>query len=366
MVSFAGLPFRFSATAMLTRRSFVRSSAAALGSAAISNPAHAAGGKVMIGLDHFAVRGTGWKAPRLIDYAASQKIDCLFLSELGPFESFEDDYLKKLKAQADAAGLKLYTGGMSICKTSHRWKSEQGTPEEYLALLIRIAKTCGSPVARCVLGDASDRATDGGIDRHIEECVKALRTVKDRCETEGVKISIENHAGDLRSDELKGLIEAAGKGHVGANIDPGNAAWAMEDPLQHLEVLGPYVNCTSVRDSMVWEDEKGAVVQWTAIGDGLVDFKQYAKRLSELAPGVPLNIETISGFAKPISFLNPDYMKPYPKVDDAALAGFKALAKRGHKIDPFKAPDGPGKKEAEIAYQKQQFEKSVTWLRDNL
>lgn len=351
---------------MPTRRSFLSSSAAALAAAAVSNPARAAGGKLMIGLDHFAVRATGWKAPQLIDYAASQKLDCLFLSELGPFESFEDDYLKKLKAQGDAAGLKLYTGGMSICRTSRRFKPEQGTPEEYLALLIRIAKMCGSPIARCVLGDASDRAADGGIDRHIEECVKALRAVKNRCETEGVRISIENHAGDMRSDELKGLIEAAGKGHVGANIDPGNATWAMEDPLQHLEALGPYVNCSSVRDSMVWEDEKGAVVQWTAIGEGIVDFKQYARRFAELAPGAPLNIETISGFAKPISFLNPDYMKPYPKVTDAGLAGFKALAKRGHKIETFKAPDGPGKKEAEIAYQKAQFEKSVKWLRENV
>jgi len=320
----------------------------------------------MIGLDHFALRATGWKAPQLIEYAASQKLDVLFLSELGPFESHDDDYLKKLKSQADAAGLKLYTGGMSICKTARRYKPEQGTPEEYLALLIRMAKTCGSPIARCVLGDASDRASDGGIERHIEECVKALKAVKTRCETEGVKISIENHAGDMRSDELKMLIEAAGKGHVGANIDPGNAVWAMEDPLEHLEVLGPYVNCSSVRDSMVWEDEKGAVVQWTAIGDGLVDFKQYAKRFAELAPGVPLNIETISGFAKPISFLNPDYMKPYPKVGAEGLAGFKALAKRGHKIDPFKAPDGPGKKDAEIAHQKSQFEKSVKWLRENV
>jgi 3-oxoisoapionate decarboxylase len=349
----------------MNRRSFLASAAGAVAAHSSSSSAAPAGGRLMLGLDHFAVRAAGWKAPQLIDYAASLKLDTLFLSELGPFESFEDDYLRKLKSQADAAGLKLYTGGMSICRTAHRYKPEQGTPEEYLALLIRMAKTCGSPIARCVLGDASDRASDGGIERNIEECVKALKAVKTRCETEGVKISIENHAGDMRSDELKMLIEAAGKGHVGANIDPGNAVWAMEDPLQHLEVLGPYVNCTSVRDSMVWEDEKGAVVQWTAIGEGLVDFKQYAKRLAELAPGVPMNIETISGFAKPISFLNPDYMKVYPKVDEAGLAGFKALAKRGHKIAPFKAPDGPGKKDAEIAYQKEQLEKSVKWLREN-
>ena len=350
----------------MNRRTFLRSTAGALTAHSLSTSAAPTGTKPMIGLDHFAVRGAGWKAPQLIEYAASLKLDVLFLSELGPFESYEDDYLKKLKAQADGVGLKLYTGGMSICKTSRRYKPEQGDPEEYLAMLIRMAKTCGSPVARCVLGDASDRTSEGGIEKNIEECIKVLKAVKSRCETEGVKISIENHAGDMRSEELKMLIEAAGKGHVGANIDPGNAVWALEDPLQHLEVLGPYVNCSSVRDSMIWEDEKGAVVQWTAIGEGLVDFKQYATRFAKLAPGVPLNIETISGFNKPISFLTPETMKVFPKVTESDLTGFKALAKKGHALPVFKAPDGPGKKDAEVAYQKEQFEKSVKWLRENV
>jgi sugar phosphate isomerase/epimerase len=310
-------------------------------------------------MDHFAVRGAGMKAPQLIDYAASIKVDALFLSELGPFESQDDDYLKKLKAQADATGLQLYTGGMSICKTAHRWKAEQGTPEEYLATLIRMAKTCGSPIARCVLGDASDRNGDGGIEKHIEECVKALKAVKTRCETEGVKIAIENHAGDMQSQELRGLIEAAGTGHVGANIDPGNAVWALEDPMHNLEVLGPVTICSSIRDSMIWETEEGAMVQWTALGEGLIDLPAYVKRYAELAPGAPLNIETISGFAKPFTFLKDEFWKPYPKAPASSFAGWLAMMKRGHKIDPFKAPN----KEAEAAYQKGELERSVTALR---
>jgi hypothetical protein len=37
---------------------------------------------IKLGLDHFAIRGFNWKAPQLIDYAASQKLDGIFLSEL--------------------------------------------------------------------------------------------------------------------------------------------------------------------------------------------------------------------------------------------------------------------------------------------
>lgn len=343
----------------MNRRHFLQSAAVAAASSALPQIQAATGGKVMVGMDHFAVRGAGMKAPALIDYAASIKVDILFISELGPLESQDDEYLKKLKAQADAAGIKLYTGGMSICKTSNTWKAEQGNPEDYLAGLIRVAKTCGSHVARCVLGNAKDRTTDGGIEKHIEECVKVLKAVKTRCETEGVKIAIENHAGDMQSQELRALIEAAGKGHVGANIDPGNAVWALEDPMHNLEVLGPVTICSSVRDSMIWETDEGAMVQWTAVGEGLVDFNAYAKRYAELAPGAPLNIETISGFAKPFPFLKDEFWKPYAKAPAASFAGWLAMMKRGKKIEPFKAPN----KEAEVAFQKGELERSVKALR---
>lgn len=350
----------------MDRRHFLTTSAAALAASASRSLAAGAGSRPMIGIDHFATRATGWKAPQIIDYAASLKLDVVFISELGPMESFEDDYLKKLKAQADAANLKIYIGGMSICKTSNTWKDTWGTPEEHLALLIRLAIGLGSPIARCVLGNAKDRTTDGGIERHIEECVKVLKAVKSRCEAEGVKIAMENHAGDMQSHELKALIEAAGKGHVGANIDPGNAVWALEDPMHNLEVLGPYTICSSVRDSMIWETEEGAAVQWTAVGDGLVDFKAYGKRFAELAPGAPLNVETISGFTKPFPYLTEEFWKPYPNAKAADFAAWVAMARKGKALEPFKAPDGPGKKDAEIAYQKEQLSRSTKWLQANL
>lgn len=348
----------------MNRRSFLAQSLAAT---AVSSFSHAAvqGGKLAIGLDHFAVRATGWKAAQFIDYAAALKLDTMFISELHVFESFEEPYLKSLKEQADRAGLKLYVGTGSVCKSSNTWKETYGTPEEHLGLTIRIAKALGSPVARCYLGNQKDRGSDGGIQKHIEAVVKTIQACQSQAEGEGIKIAIENHAGDMLSHELKGLIEAAGKGYVGANIDPGNAVWALEEPLAHLEVLGPLTVCSSVRDSMLWEDENGGtVVQWTAVGEGLVDYKAYAKRFAELAPGVPLQVETISGFARTFEHQKDEFWQIFPGHQDSDM--FKAwlgMAKRGKKIPSFKAPEGPGKKDAEIAYQKGEVERSFDWLR---
>ncbi len=331
---------------------------------ALSSRAATPGG-IKIGLDHFAVRGTDWKAGEYLDYAASLKLDTLFLSELNVFENFEDAYLADLKSKADAAGLQFYVGTGCICPTSTRWKDTYGTPEEHLKLTIRLAKALGSPVARCYLGGAADRATDGGIDRHIEEVIKVCKACRSFAEGEGIKIAVENHAGDMQSHELKALVEAAGKEYVGVNIDPGNAVWALEDPHRHLEVLGAYTICSSVRDSMVWEDENGAVVQWTAVGEGLLDFAAYAKRFAELAPRVPLQVETISGFAKPFPYLKSEFWEPYANAKAEAFAGFVAMAKRGKPIDTFKAPNGEDKKAATVAYQKGEFERSIAWLRAN-
>ncbi len=350
----------------MNRRSFLAQSLAATAAASFSRAA--TGPKLAIGLDHFAVRGTGWKAAQFIDYAAALRLDTMFISELHVFENFEDAYLKGLKEQADKAGLKLYVGTGSVCKTSNTWKDTYGTPEEHLALTIRAAKALGSPVARCYLGNQKDRATDGGIQKHIEETVKTIKACQSRAEGEGIKIAIENHAGDMQSQELKALIEAAGKGYVGANIDPGNAVWALEEPLLHLETLGPLTVCSSVRDSMLWEDEKGAVVvQWTAVGEGLVDYKTYARRFAELAPGVPLQVETISGFARPFAVKDEEFWKVFPGHRDTPMyQAWLDMAKRGKKIDAFKAPDGPGKKDAETAYQKGEVERSFDWLRKNV
>jgi len=346
----------------MNRRRFLHSATAALAAApAIDLRAAAAAPKVRLGMDHFSLRASGWKAAQYIEYAASQKLDTLFISELLPFENFEDAYLKDLKSKADAAGLALFVGTSSVCPTSAKFKDTFGTAEEHLALTIRVAKALGSPVARCYLGSNDDRKGDGGIQRHVESLLKVFAACKTQATDAGIQISIENHAGDMQSHELKALIEAAGKDWVGANIDPGNATWVMEDPLRHLEVLGPYVNCSSIRDSMIWESENGATVQWTAIGEGLVDFKAYAKRFAELCPKAPLNIETISGFAKTLPYKKPEFIKElgYEKMPAEDLAAFEALAKKGKPIPPFKAPD----KAADLVYQKGELERSIAALR---
>jgi 3-oxoisoapionate decarboxylase len=348
-----------------SRRQFISTVAAATAGLASGALAQSARKNTKLGIDNFAVRAMGWKALQLIDYAASLKTDSLFITDFNALENFEDKYLRDLRAKAADKGVQIQLGTWSICPTSKTFKKDWGNAEEHLALGIRMAKAIGSPVLRVVLGNGEDRRSEGGIEARIADTVKVCKALRSQALDAGVKIAVENHAGDMQAWELVTLIEAAGKDYVGANMDSGNATWTMEDPLASLETLAPYVVTTSLRDSAVWESANGATVQWTAMGDGNVDLKTYFDRFAVLCPNVPVHIETISGFNREIPYLRPDFWKAWPKARAADFARFLALAKNGRPRDPWKAPQGD-RKLAEQEYQKAEIERSIRYCKDVL
>ena len=350
----------------VARRSFLKS----LATAALSTPLFAAENaapktKIKLGMDNFAVRAMGWKAAQLLDYAASLKLDALLISDLDAYDSLDDAALRDIGKKARDLGIDLFAGSWSICPTSKSFKNKWGTAEEHVALGIRVAKALGAPVFRVILGNMEDRKSEGGIRARIADTVKVLKASESRAKDAGVKIAVENHAGDMHSWELAALIEEAGRDFVGANIDSGNGAWTLEDPMDVLATLGPLTICSSLRDDMIWETPDGAAVQWTACGEGLIDWKKFAARWAELCPAVPVMIETISGFSKNFPYKKDEFWQNYDKRPER-VAAFEALAKRGHSIPSFKAPEGTDKKLADQEYQKGELERSIKYLREQI
>jgi sugar phosphate isomerase/epimerase len=354
----------------LDRRSFLKTLALTAAGLAAGLPAKGqptARRKIKLGYDNYSIRALGLKAPALLDYAVELKLDSVFITDLGALESFEDKYLADLKSRAADKGIDIYLGGGSICPTSTSFNNRYGTAEELLALGIRLARALGSPVFRAVLGNGRDRKSPGGIEARIAETVKVLGTARTRALDAGVKIAIENHSGDMQGWELVSMIEAAGKDFVGITFDSGNAVSALEDPLAALEVMAPCVVATHLRDIMVWEYEDGAMMQWCALGDGLVDWPRFIDRLAQWCPGVPVHFEIISGSNTPVPYLKPEFWGVWPKARAADFAKFLALAKRGKPREPHSWPaDRQERLKAEREYQKSELERSVKYAREML
>jgi sugar phosphate isomerase/epimerase len=354
-----------------SRRSFIQAATITAGSLALgSKMAYSAESQsIKLGFDNFSIRACGWKAPQLIEYAASLKVDILMLSDLEVYESFDADYLRKIKELAESRQLQLHAGTGSICPTSSSYNEKKwGPAEDHAKLLLRVAKEIGAPIARCYMGTNNDRKGDGGIYRHIEEMVKVCQAVKSYAQDAEIKIAIENHAGDMQAWELAELIEATGKDTVGCTIDCGNAAWTLEDPMVNLDILGPYALSSGMRDNSIWETEMGAKVMWSNMGAGNIDWSTYMERYKELCPKCPFILEILSyTWERDLPYLTPEFWSVYPKVRAHEFARFIAWAKKGsrHTI-PADRPTHDNPTQSTPEQQKYDLVQSLAFCKNEL
>jgi sugar phosphate isomerase/epimerase len=322
---------------------------------------------IPLGFDNFAVRALQWNARQLVDHAEKLRCDSLFITDFGPFEGrFDDASLADVRRYAADRGIAIALGSWSICPSAKRFKKDWGTAEEHLALGLRMARALGSQAFRVILGGGEDRQSEGGIAARIADTVRVLRSQKALAVDSGVKVAVENHAGDMQSRELKGLVEEAGPEFVGVNFDSGNACWTLEDPARALETLAPHVLTTSLRDTMVWPSADGVTAQWTAMGEGCVDLPAFFDLLEKSCPGVTVHIETISGFPRELPIYRPGFWQAFPDARATDLAAFLALSRQGKPIAPFTPPAGDGRKQAEQQYQLAELERSIRHCRDVL
>lgn len=338
----------------MTRRDF----AALLATAPLLAAAPSHQPRVRLGIDLFSLRSQNWTPFQYLDYCARQHVQVVHFSEIRFIGSLDPAHLQKVRKYADHLGLDLEIGMKSICPTSRMFDKSQGAAEQQLGRMIDAARIVRSPIVRCVLGSAEDRVP-GPLSRHIDDMVQVLKNVESKAAAANVKIAIENHAGDMQSWELKGLIEAAGPAFVGVCLDSGNPLWTLESPHVALETLHPYVLTSHVRDSAVWRTSDGNVaVTWVEMGRGNVDIASYVKKFVQLCPGKALSMETILYGPRNFPVSDSNFWDAYREVPAWEYEKYLELAQNGQ---PYPKQDWEAKDEA--ARQRAALEESLAYTR---
>ena len=337
----------------MLRRTFLGVAGAAVLAPAETNP------PVRLGIDLFSIRSSPYSPTEFLDYAAKQGAKVVHFSEIRFIGSLDDANLKQVREHADKLGIQVEIGMRSICPTSKAFDPTRGAAQEQIERMIHAATVVGSPIVRAFLGTAEDRQGPVPIEGHIENTVKVLKSVRSRVLDSGLKVAIENHAGDMQARELKVLIEEAGKDYVGACLDSGNPVWAIEDPHLTLETLYPYVLTSHVRDSAVWRIPEGAAVAWTRMGEGDVGIDEWVKKYVRLCPGRALSMETIVIPARKYPYFDPKFWGPYRNTPASEFSRFVSLVDKGKPIPP--PPAAPKGKEAE--QERADLEASMAWTK---
>jgi sugar phosphate isomerase/epimerase len=302
--------------------------------------------KVPLGIDLFSLRTQKWTPTQYLDYCAQQKVQVVHFSEVRFVGSLEPSNLRNVREHAEKLGLEVEIGMRSICPTSKMFDAKDGTAQEQLSRMIDAAGLVGSKIVRAVLGSADDRK-DGLIEKHIEDTVGVLRSMRSKAMDRNIKVAIENHAGDMQARELKTLVEEAGKDYVGVCLDSGNPLWTLEDPHLTLEVLHPYVLTSHVRDSAVWKVSQGAAVAWVQMGRGNVDIDSYVHKFVELCPGRPLSLESILTGPRVFAYRESKFWDPYKQVRAWEFERFVEIAERGKPYTDNSGSTDPATKERE-------------------
>ncbi len=279
-----------------------------------------------LGTNTYCLRALRWPDAKLLDFAASLKLDAIFLQDSLDPKAQDPAHWTEVKDQAARLGLKLETGGGGILP-----RTADALPQSVATLQRNIdrAKALGSPFCRGVI--ASDRASlpPGPIEQHMDTTIRLLKAVRSRAMDAGVKIIIEVHK-DLLAWELLQVVETAGKEFVGVYMDTGNPVFVLEHPLTTLETLAPHVCTLHLRDSVVYEHSRGVAVQWVPMGEGIIDFPALLARAQVLCPQVNVFIKPITGRPPQVlPYLEPGFWKSYPEMRAGDLAKFLALARSG-------------------------------------
>jgi len=328
---------------------------------------------IRLGFDTYSIRDFKWKDIQLLDYAAGLKLDTIQISSLDDYESLAPEHLSRVKDHAARLGIVIDGGMGCICPLSSSWSAKNGDPKENILRGLRTAKAVGATSMRCYLGKAEDRRGPKPIEALMESTVGVFRSIRPEALDLGVKIAIENHAGDMQAQEVKTIIQECGSDFVGSCLDTGNPMWVVEDPLVTLEVLAPYVVTTHIRDSVVYEHPRGAAAQWVALGDGMIDFHKFVARYRELCPKASMQLEIITGRPPQVlPFLEPDFWKAFPKAKASEFARFASLARTGKPFGGFMVvEDGvkeplPEFRAALKAQQKLDLERSLEYAKTSL
>lgn len=171
-------------------------------------------------------------------------------------ERLDDGYLQRIVDYANQYGFYIEYG-------------TTGVETEHLLKQLEIAKKLTSPILRTYIGfDPHDKGVDSV--KEVEYAIQVLNQVKGKAEEYQIKIAVENHC-DLKTDELLDLIQRVNSPYVGVCVDLGNFMVHLENPVESVKKLAPYIYSTHFKDYNSKMMNWGFKTFGVPLGEGKID-----------------------------------------------------------------------------------------------
>jgi sugar phosphate isomerase/epimerase len=134
-----------------------------------------------------------------------------------------------------------------------------------------------------------------------------------------IKLAVENHK-DWRAPELVTILKQLDSEWLGATLDFGNNIAMMEDPMQVVETLAPYIFSTHIKDMAVEEYQDGFLLSEVPLGQGILNLPKIVSICKQHNPEVTFNLEMITRDPLEIPCLTDEYWSTFNEIPGSDLA----------------------------------------------
>jgi sugar phosphate isomerase/epimerase len=223
------------------------------------------------------------------------------------------DFSKNVRDKREKSGLYL-EGSIGLPKSS----TDKARFEED----IKSAREAGAEIVRTVCLGTRRYETFHTPEEFVtfrRDSLASLKLAEPVVRKYKVKLAIENHK-DWRAAELAAVLKALGSEWIGVTLDFGNSIALLEDPMEVVNTLAPYIFSTHVKDMAVQEYTDGFLLSEVPLGNGFLDLRKIVSVCREHNPKVNFNLEMITRDPLKIPCLTDDYWATFGSVGGKELA----------------------------------------------
>ncbi len=223
------------------------------------------------------------------------------------------DFARKVRDRREKLGLYL-EGSISLPKKAEDVPAFEAE--------VKNAREAGAQILRAVC--ASGRRYETFKSAAEFEAFKGqARTTLQRAEPvlrrHKVKLAVENHK-DWRAPELAAVLKELSSEWIGVTLDFGNSIALLEDPMEVVRTLVPFVLSTHVKDMAVEEYPDGFRLSEVPLGKGILNLPEIVALCRKQNPNVAFSLEMITRDPLDIPCLKPEYWATFGDVPGAELA----------------------------------------------
>jgi sugar phosphate isomerase/epimerase len=270
--------------------------------------------------------------------------------------SFEPDYLKKVRVRAEQLGM-YFEVLTSLPKEDT--SSFENT--------VKAAKEAGAESLRAVCLGGRRYETFTSLEQwkaFVTDSHARIARAAPIVNRYRMPLGIENHK-DWTAEEMVPLLKKYSSEYLGVCIDFGNNIALLDDPMELVDSLAPFVINTHIKDMGVEEYPDGFLLSEVPLGQGILDLKRTISTLRKYRPSVRFSLDNLIRDPLLIPCLTEKYWITFTERNGKYLARTLAMVRKNKPAQPL--PRITGLDQAgRLRLETDSVSQSVAYARDGL